>query len=147
MWLKSQHGRSEWLYIQHAMQSWFWKSRQGQAAAARPGKRIRTKKVTFKLQQGLNFTVDVEFGFATIISVKLPQGKKNAYFVVFFYQVKNGHFCSCTNWKGDSLQESWLFCVYWIFQFEGHSTQCSKLTVKAMFKRLRKLQCVSKQCM
>ena len=66
------------------------------AAAAWPGKRIRTKKVTFKLQQGLNFTVDVEFGFATMISVKLPEGKKNAYCVVF-YDVKNGHFCSCTN--------------------------------------------------
>ena len=56
----------------------------------------KNKKVTFKLQQGLNFTVDVEFGFATMISVKLPEGKKNAYCVVF-YDVKNGHFCSCTN--------------------------------------------------
>ena len=37
----------------------------------------KNKKVTFKLQQGLNFTVDVEFGFATMISVKLPEGKKN----------------------------------------------------------------------
>ena len=46
----------------------------------------------------LNFTVDVEFGFATMTSVKQPEGKlkKNAYCVVF-YDVKNGHFCSCTN--------------------------------------------------
>ena len=36
----------------------------------------KNKKVTFKVQQGLNFTVDVEFGFATMISVKQPEGKK-----------------------------------------------------------------------
>ena len=34
-----------------------------------------------------------------------------------------------------------FFCVYWISQLEGLSTQCSQLTVKAMFTRLRKLQC------
>ena len=44
----------------------------------------KNKKVTFKLQQGLNFTVDVEFGFATMISVKQPEGKKNAYCIVFY---------------------------------------------------------------
>ena len=33
------------------------------------------------------------------------------------------------------------FRVYWISQFGAHSTQCSQLTVKAMFARLRKLQC------
>ena len=38
-----------------------------------------------------------------------------------------------------------IFCVYWISQFEGLSTQCSQATVKAMFTRLRKLQCL-KQC-
>ena len=38
----------------------------------------------FKVQQGLNFTVDIEFGFATMISVKQPEGKKNAYCVVFY---------------------------------------------------------------
>ena len=32
--------------------------------------------------------MDVEFGFATIISVKLPEGKKNAYCVVFFMMLK-----------------------------------------------------------
>ena len=25
-----------------------------------------------------------------------------------------------------------IFCVYWIFQFEGHSMQCSQLTIKAL---------------
>ena len=32
--------------------------------------------------------MDVEFGFATIISVKLPEGKKNASCVVFFMMLK-----------------------------------------------------------
>ena len=57
----------------------------------------KNKKVTFKVQQGLNFTVDVEFGFATMISVKLFEGKKKKAYCVVFYDVKNGHFCSCTN--------------------------------------------------
>ena len=37
----------------------------------------KNRKVSFKPQQGLNFTVDVEFGFATVNSVKQPEGKKN----------------------------------------------------------------------
>ena len=37
---------------------------------ARLGKRIRTKRVTSKLKQGLNFSVMLTFGFATIISLK-----------------------------------------------------------------------------
>ena len=44
-----------------------------------------------------------------------------------------------------SKSASWLFCVYWIFQFEELSTQCSQVTVKSMVTRLRKLQCL-KQC-
>ena len=47
------------------------------------------------------------FGFATIISVKEPEGKKHD-FLSFFYDVKNGHFCSCPNSKGDILQKSCL---------------------------------------
>ena len=42
----------------------------------------KNKGVTFKLQQGPNFTVDA--GFATMISVKQPEGKKIAYCVVFY---------------------------------------------------------------
>ena len=57
----------------------------------------KNKKVTFELQQGLNFTVDVEFGFATMISVKQPEGKKRNVYCFVFYDVKNGHFFSCTN--------------------------------------------------
>ena len=66
---------------QHAMQSWCWKSRQGQdelkqKAVARPGKRIRTKKVTSNLEQGLNFTVNVDFWFCNDNFCKKPEGKK-----------------------------------------------------------------------
>ena len=38
-------------------------------------------------------------------------------------------------------KKRWLFCSYWISQFEGLFTQFSQLIVKAMFVRLRKLQC------
>ena len=48
----------------------------------------KNKKVTFKVQQGLNFTVDVEFGFATMISVKQPEGKKKTRIVSFFMTFK-----------------------------------------------------------
>ena len=47
----------------------------------------KNKKGTFKLQQGLNFTVDAEFGFAKMISVKLPEGKK-MHIVSFFMMLK-----------------------------------------------------------
>ena len=52
----------------------------------------KNKKVTFKLQQGLNFTVDVEFGFATMISVKLPKGKKKTRIVSFSMMLKTVNF-------------------------------------------------------
>ena len=48
----------------------------------------KSKKVTFKVQQGLNFTVDVKFGFATMISVKQPEGKKKTRIVSFFMTFK-----------------------------------------------------------
>ena len=41
-----------------------------------PGKRIRTKKVTSKLEQGLNFTVIVDFWFCKYDFYKKPDGKK-----------------------------------------------------------------------
>ena len=63
----------------------------------------KNKKVTFKLQQGLNFTVDVEFGFATMISVKLPEGKKTR-IVSFSMMLKTVNFVLVQ--KGDSSQES-----------------------------------------
>ena len=107
----------------------------------------KNKKVTFKVQQGLNFTVDVEFGFATMISVKQPEGKKKTRIVSFFMTFKTVIFVLVQIEKVIVCKKADFFFVYWVFQFEGHSTQCSKLTGKVMFKRLRKLQYVSKQCM
>ena len=72
------------------------------------------------------------FGFATMIFAKENMKVKSVTFL-FFYDVENGHFCSRSNSKGDILQKKKnFFCFYWISQFEGHSTQCSKLTVKTM---------------
>ena len=51
----------------------------------------KNKKVTFKLQQALNFSGDVEFGFATMISVKQPGGKKRR-IVSFFIALKTDFF-------------------------------------------------------
>ena len=42
----------------------------------------------FKVQQGLNFTVDIEFGFVTMISVKQPEGKKKRVLFRFFMMLK-----------------------------------------------------------
>ena len=90
--------------------------------------------------------MDGEFGFATIISVKLPEGKKKRVLCRFFMMLKTVIFVLVQIEKVIVCKKADFFCVYWISQFEG-PTQCSQLTVKAIFKRLRKLQCVSKQCM
>ena len=123
---------------------WCWKSRQGQdalekKAGAWPGKRIGTKKkVTSKLEQGLNITVNA---IATMISVK-ETWRQQAWFFDVFYDLNNRHFCPWLNSKGIILQKLLTFLrLYWISQSEGLSTPCSQLTVKAMFERLRKLQC------
>ena len=47
-----------------------------QKALARRGKQIRTKKVTCKLEQGLNVTVNVDFWFCNEDFCKNPEGKK-----------------------------------------------------------------------
>ena len=61
----------------------------------------------------------------------------------FFHDVKNGHSCYCLNSKGNILQKVLTFLhLLDICQFEGLSTWCSLLTVKVMFVRLRKLQCL-----
>ena len=53
-----------------------------QKAVARLGKRIRTKRSTSKLEQGLNFTVNVDFWFCDDYICKKPEGRKNVIFVV-----------------------------------------------------------------
>ena len=50
----------------HAVQLWCWKLKQGQyapewEAVAQPQQRIRAKKITSKLEMGLNFAVNVDF--------------------------------------------------------------------------------------
>ena len=52
--------------------------------------------------------MNVDFGFA-MISIK-KTGGKNVIFV-FFYDVKNGHFCSCPNSNADILQKSLIFFI------------------------------------
>ena len=44
------------------------------------------------------------FGFGTMISAKENMKVKNVTFL-FFYDVENGHFCSCSNSKGDILRK------------------------------------------
>ena len=130
---------------QHAMQSWRWKLRQGQdaleqKAVSRPGKRKRTKACTSKLRKGLNITVNVGVWFCNDDFCKRkPEGKKRDFFrfsmmleMVFFVLVQI---------KKKITKKLIFFRVYWVSQFGAHSTQCSQLTVKAMFARLRKLQC------
>ena len=81
------------------------------------------------------------FSFATMISAckRKPEGKKRDFFrfsmmleMVFFVFVQI---------LKKITKKLIYFLVYWISQFGAHSTQCSQLTVKAMFARLRKLQC------
>ena len=79
------------------------------------------------------------YGFAKKILIKKNWRQKRD-FCCFFYDVKNGHFCSCPNSNADILQKSRIFCVYWVSKFEVLSSELWKLIVKAMFARLRKLQ-------
>ena len=66
---------------QHAMQSWCWKSRQGQDALEQitvtpvTGNEKEQKKVTSKLEQGLNFTVNTDFWSCNDDLCKKPEGK------------------------------------------------------------------------
>ena len=53
------------------------------------------------------------FGFATVILIKKLKAKTS--FSMFFYDVKNGHFCSCPNSNADILQK-----IANIFAFIGY---------------------------
>ena len=123
---------------QHAMQSGYWKLNQGQdaldqKAASRPGKRKRTKTCSSKLRKGLNVTVNVDLWFCNDDFCKRKhEGKKRDFFVflwcwkwsfLFSFKFKRWYFAK---------KKKNFFCFYWISQFEGHSIQCSKLTVKTM---------------
>ena len=52
-------------------------------AVARPRKRIRIKKIIFKLGKGLNFTLNADLWFCNDDPSKNPEGKKEVFFVVF----------------------------------------------------------------
>ena len=121
------------------------KWRQGQdalvkKAVAWPRKWIRTTKATSKPEQGMNFTVNIDLWFCNDDFCKKPEDKK-CYFCHFSMLLKTVIFVLIQIQKVIFCKKHWLFCVYWISQFEGLSTQYSKLTVKAMFAWLRKLQC------
>ena len=78
--------------------------------------------------------MNVDFWFCDDYICKKPEGRmtsKTVKTVLFLSKFKRQYFAKSAD----------LFCVYWITQFEGRSTQCSQLTFKAMFTRLRKLQC------
>ena len=97
-------------FSQHAMQLWCWKLRQGQdaleqTAVARPRKWIRRKKITSRLGQGLNFTVNVNFWFCNKLMISIKNWSQKTWFLLFFHDVKTRHFCSCPNSKGDILQK------------------------------------------
>ena len=98
---------------QHAVQLWCWKLKQGQyspewEAVARPQQRIRAKKITSKLEMGLNFAVSVDFWVCND-DLKKKKLKAKTRFLLFFYDVKNSHFCSCPNSNADILQKLLIF--------------------------------------
>ena len=111
------------------MQSWWWKSRQGQDALEQKDCRTRTE---FYCEWWLLVLQ------RSMISEKKSWRQKTG-FLSFFYEVKNGHFCSdlVQIQKAIFCKKGWPFCVYSISHFEGHSTQWSQLIVKVMFVRLR----------
>ena len=85
---------------QHVMQSWCWTSRQGHDALEQktvvwPWKRIRTKNsLPSKLDQGLNFTVIVDFRFCNDdFCKKKTWGQKNVIFLVFIWGLKGSFLC------------------------------------------------------
>ena len=92
-------------------------------------KQRRTKKVTSKLEQGLDFTVNGDFCFCNDdFSKQNPEGKTQD-LSRFSTTLKTVIFCS------DLVQiQKVIFCkklalnflrLFGMSQFEGHSTQCS----------------------
>ena len=64
----------------------------------------KNKKVTSKQEQRLNFRVNFDFWFCNDDFCRKPEGNKT-WSLSFFYDVKNGHFFSCPNSKGNILQK------------------------------------------
>ena len=78
-------------------------------------------------------------GFVMMMSVKTWSQK--TWFCCFSMTLKPVIFVPVLIQKVIFCKKRWLFCSYWISQFEGLSMQFSQLIVKAMFVWLRKLQC------
>ena len=144
MWGKGRTLRKILAISQHAVQSWCWKSRQGQyalewKAVAWPQQGIRAEKITSMLGLGLNFAVNVDFWVCNEDFNKKIWRQNHDFCcfsmrlkTVIFVVVKIQTLIFCKNRKP--------FCVYWVSQLEELSSPCSQLIVKAMFVRLRKLQ-------
>ena len=58
---------------------------------------------------GMNFAVNVDFWVCNDDFNKKKKLKVKKWFFLFFYDVKNGHFCSCPNSNADILQKSLIF--------------------------------------
>ena len=90
------------------------------------------KGISYKLEQGLKFTVNVGFWFYSDDFYKNPEGKKT-WFLSFFYDFL--FLCEFKRWYFAKRDDLFAFIEYPIF--EGRCTQWSQLIVKAMFARLR----------
>ena len=110
-----------------------------QKAVSTLGKRIWTKKVISKLEQGLNFIMVVEVWFFDDDFFKNHNGKKG-HFCRFRLMLKWSFFVVVQTQKVIFGKKRYVSCVYWISKFKGHPISCSQLTAKAMFAQLRKLQ-------
>ena len=69
----------------------------------------KKKKITSRLWQGLNFTVNVNFWFCNKLMISIKTWSQKTWFLLFFHDVKTRHFCSCPNSKGDILQKVLTF--------------------------------------
>ena len=143
-WGKGQVLSKILVISQHAMRSRCWKQREGsnaleQKAISTLGKRIWTKKVISKLEQGLNFIMMVEVWFFDDNFLKNHNGKKG-YFCCFCLMLKWSFFVVVQAQKVIFGKKCYVSYVYWISKFKGHPISCSQLTAKAIFAQLRKLQ-------
>ena len=82
----------------------------------------------------------VEFWFFDDDFLKKHEGKKG-HFCCFSLTLKTASFVLVQTQKAIFGKNRYVSCIYWISKFKGHSISCSQLTVKAIFVRLRKLQC------
>ena len=73
-------------------------------AVAWPQQGIRANKITSKLELGLNFAVNVDFWVFNDDLNKKKKLKAKTWFLLFFYDVKNGYLYTCWYF----LSNDWL---------------------------------------